>query len=388
MCLLYGVNYYRMEKSMKNVVFIRSSAIYNDSRATKEIISLEKMGYTVYVIGWDRKGGAIEECENIFKNKNIVLNFYNEIVGTSIGLRNINKLFSFICFVKRNLEIMNDKINAVHACDLDAGIGAYQYCKKNKKPLVYDIYDYYIDSHNIPLILRKLIEFIEIKIINFSYYTVICTEQRIEQINKSKPNNVLVIHNSPDLDCQDDILEEYDYAYCGMLNDLRLIEEILLEYKNHQNLKFCFVGSGKYEELLKNMSIQFQNFTYFESLPYDQVLEIERKSKVLSAIYNPSIRNHQLCAPNKFYEALALKKPIIVCKGTGIDKIVSKYDLGELIDYDVDQFYTKLKDLIQNDERKSHGEIGRKLYESDYRWTIMEKRLIDVYTEIAHTFKV
>ena len=38
----------------KTVYYIRSTSIINDSRATKEILSLINNGYNVTVIGWDR----------------------------------------------------------------------------------------------------------------------------------------------------------------------------------------------------------------------------------------------------------------------------------------------------------------------------------------------
>lgn len=53
---------------MKKVILIRSTSIYNDSRATKEILSLSKHGYHVIVLGWNRDGVANERCQEIFPN--------------------------------------------------------------------------------------------------------------------------------------------------------------------------------------------------------------------------------------------------------------------------------------------------------------------------------
>lgn len=104
---------------------------------------------------------------------------------------------------------------------------------------------------------------------------------------------------------------------------------------------------------------------------------------MISAIYDPSIRNHRLCAPNKFYEALALAKPVIVCKGTGIDEIVEKNKIGIVIDYDESDFYAAVRRLIGNNTlRKEMGSRARQLYDSEYRWDIMRKKLIDKYKKI------
>ena len=89
-------------------------------------------------------------------------------------------------------------------------------------------------------------------------------------------------------------------------------------------------------------------------------------------------RNHQLCAPNKFYEALALSKPIIVCKGTGIDNIVQENKIGIVINYSASEFYDAVIWFKNNlEEAIAMGNRGRLLYEENYRWSIMEQKLID-----------
>ena len=94
---------------------------------------------------------------------------------------------------------------------------------------------------------------------------------------------------------------------------------------------------------------------------HHEVLNYESKSKCLSAIYNPSYgRNHRLCAPNKFYEALGLGKPVIVCKNTGIDKIVENDNLGIVIDFDVKQFYLAIRKFKNNDKICNQIEINCK----------------------------
>ena len=40
----------------KNVIFLRSTSIKNDSRSIKETTCLIEYGYNVKVLGWDRDG--------------------------------------------------------------------------------------------------------------------------------------------------------------------------------------------------------------------------------------------------------------------------------------------------------------------------------------------
>lgn len=367
----------------KTIAYIRTTNIYDDSRATKEITTLADNGYDVVVLGWNRNGKALEKCRAIFTSGSISFRFFNVLLPQGIGLKNLDKLVSWNKWISNELKSIS-QLSAVHACNLDGAYAAYRFCLKKNVPLVYDIYDYYIDSHHIPNMLCSFVERLEIQIINFAACTIICTEERREQIQKSHPNKVVVIHNSPDVNFEESDKAEYDYVYCGSLCDRRLIKEILSEYAVNSDLRIAFAGNDIYQENANNVSQQYSNFEYYGTIPYTEVIELEKKSKVLSAIYEPTIRNHRLCAPNKFYEALALGKPLIVCEGTGIDKVVKDNCLGMVISYDAKDFYSALRRLINNpDEMREMGNRGRKLYKEKYSWSIMKERLISAYSSIG-----
>lgn len=370
-------------ENMKKVAFVRTTNIYDDSRATKEISALSEAGYHVIVLGWDRNGEAEVKTKKTFEGLNVEFRFFHCLLPTGIGIKNVDKLIKWVIWTKKELKEI-DNLYAIHACNLDGGIGAFQFCKKNCIPLVYDIYDYYIDSHSIPKMIKGLIEGMEINIINFADTTFLCTEERRAQIKKATPKNVVIIHNSPDVPEIGETVEKYDYAYCGSLCDLRLIKEILDNYYSNNDLRFAFAGNDKYQKDVEKLAEKYNNIDYYGTIPYAKVLEIEKSAKVLSAIYEPSIRNHQLCAPNKFYEALALGKPLIVCEGTGIDKVVKENNIGEVIHYDAKEFYKALERLISDDNvRRSMGERARALYASKYAWHYMKAKIVDVYSGFA-----
>lgn len=364
------------------VAFVRTSNIYDDSRASKEISALIKAGYKVIILGWNRDGYAKEKTQTLFKNANVDMFFYDCFAKNGIGLRNISKLLKFIFWVKKKLERLNP--DYVHACDLDAGVGSFFFCKKKRKKLVYDIFDYYIDSRNMPKPIQAVVEKMEIAIINFASATIICTEERKKQISKAHPQKIAVLHNSPEVDVIGDEKIEYDYAYCGALCQKRLVGEILKDYSKYSDLNICFAGYGEFAHLAEKNDSMFPCFTFRGSVPYVEVLDIERKCRCLAAIYEPTIRNHRLCAPNKFYEALALAKPIIVCRGTGIDKIVQDNEIGFVIDYDSSQFYAAVEKIKNNPELSVlMGRKARMLYEQNYRWSVMKQRLIELYKELS-----
>lgn len=370
---------------IKTVVLIRSTSIYNDSRATKEILSLSKGGYHVIVLGWNRDGVADEKCHEIFSD-DVQFYFYGTQLK-NIGFRNIGKLACWFMWVCRQLNSIIDRNNVtiIHACDLDAGLPAWWFVKQKGKhniKFVYDIYDYYVDSHSIPSLIRNNIENLEIAIINQADLTIICNEERKWQIRHANPRELLVIHNSPDLRNIElpEYKEKYDYAYCGSLAPVRLLKEIFNAYDAYQDICMVIAGFGIYDTIAQNLASRYENFSFKGVLSYSDVLKVEASSKVLSAIYDPSITNHKLAAPNKFYESMALGKPLIVCKGTGIDKIVKQNDLGIVISYDEKEFFSSLKALLSNYElRRDMGIKAKSLFTKRYSWNKMEHILLTAY---------
>lgn len=364
---------------MLKIAFLRSKSIYDDSRATKEICVLLDAGYEVSVFAWDRDGTANEKCKKIFGNyKNVHLYFFDSPIGGVIGGKNIFKLLKWCVWLYKNIS--KKQFDVIHACDFDTAISAYICSKKKSSILVYDIFDYYVDSHYVPILLKPLVELIDTFIINFSNLTIVCTEQRQSQLRFARPKKLVVIHNSPNVSTVEKTNICYDYVYCGILNDGRLLKEILTNYHNYSDLKFCFAGSGKYEQLATDLMNKFPNFTYKGSIPYSEVLELEQKSVCLSAIYDPVLKNHKLAAPNKFYESLALGKPLIVCKGTGIDEIVNIHNIGNVINYSSKEFYDSIYQFKNNKKLcETIYKTSRSLYENEYNWSIMKSRLIRCY---------
>lgn len=373
---------------MKTVIFIRTYGIYNDSRDVKEILSLYNSGYHIIALGWDRDGQALSRCKQIFP-QNIEFYFFPVKIDT-IGFRNISKLFRWFKWEYTTIKkITKNKSRIIfHACDLDAGIPVHYFIKKHKDhpyKMVYDIYDYYADTHNIPIFFKQYIKNIENSIVNRADITIVCNSERKSQISNTSPRKLLIIHNSPDLRgiTLPKYKPVYDFVYCGGLPDDRLLREIFQQYPEHSQLKVAIAGRGVNSSLAQTLSKKFPNFIFKGPVTYNEVLELEARGKVLFAVYNPKIPNNRLADPNKFYESLALGKPIIVCKGTGIDKLVEKYNLGLSIPYDASEFYKALDNLLKDPVRcQEMGQNGKRLYEEKYNWGEMERLLLKAYADL------
>lgn len=359
----------------KGIILLRSTSIKNDSRIQKEAKTFLETNEYVKVIGWDRK-------QEFNKNElfdGIDINFFRKKSIYGSGIKNLFNIFLFQIYIFFKLYEYRKKYNKIFSCDLDTGITARIFSKLFKKKVIYDIYDYYVDCHKIPSKLKNKIEKQEIKNINSADITIICTEERKKQITKAKPKKLIIVHNSPELpnfdNCKEYKLksktEKLKICYVGILQEDRLLIEILDVIKNNKKYELHIGGFGKYEQKIANYSKEYSNIFFYGSMNYYDVLRLERECDILFATYNPKIENHKFSAPNKLYEAMALGKPIIVCKNTGIDKLVDKNKLGIVINYDSKEFLSAIKSL----EKNTNYESSKLLYNNKYSWNVMKEKL-------------
>ena len=376
------------------IVLIRSNPVAPDSRVEKEAESLTKVGHKVIILAWDRSS-AYDIKEDTISNlygESIIYRF-GIPAKFGAGLRNFTALLKFQVTTRNWLLHNQDKYDVIHACDLDTGIIAKYVAKKTNKKFVYDVFDYFSACHYIPFKLEWLISRYENYIISQADATIICSEQRIQQINGSRSKNLVIIHNSPHRQIISSSsrpfllinsgIVRFKIGYVGILSRVRLLEDIVSCVKNRHDVELHIGGFGQLETYMEKASVECDNIFYYGKLSYPDTLKLEAQMDILTAIYDPSIPNHKFAAPNKFYEALMLGKPLIMAHNTGMDVVVDKEKIGITIDYSKEGFNAGLNSIIELKEK--WPEIAKRemdLFVSKYSWNIMEKRLHELYEQL------
>jgi len=379
------------------VLIARNSDAPTNANIRRVLEALISAGHTVTVLSRNRAcdegiSGYIKKTIKI-NNENID-NYELQLSGkTERGLKNFTTLKEYMDQVKGWMMINRDKFDAIHAFDLDTGIVAKKIAKSYKKHLVYHIADFYVDSRaKIPSVLKFFIRSMEYSIINYADNTIICTEERKEQIRGSHPKKLTVVHNTPSIDFDvtkyistsnlEGNKNEIRLAYIGVLSKRRFIDKAVEVVGELRDVELILAGGGDLVDFVKEKSEFNKNIDYRGRIDYEDTFDIYSKTDLMFAIYNPEIMNHKFSAANKIYEAMLLRKPIIVARGTSMDKIVEKYDIGFVINYDKDEFKKLLTRLVSDRsiiDKKIENMQG--VYEL-YSWDTMKKRLISVYSDL------
>ena len=284
--------------------------------------------------------------------------------------------------------LKKNRFDIVHSCDFDTAFFSCGIVKRKNEKFIFDIFDFLYDRPT--SFFQKCVKKAQYKIINKADATIICTEERKQQISGSKPRNLTVIHNTPskyqitDVSVEFNCSDKVRLVYVGILQDYRLLKEIVEAVSESDSIELHIGGFGKYESFIQSMSEKFNNIYFYGLMSYSDTLALENKCDIMLAIYDPSIDNHFYAAPNKFYESLMLGKPVIMVKNTGMSGVVSQNDIGVLIDYSKESFISGVNELI---DRKSQWQVMKermkKLYREQYSWDEMERRLLELYAGLS-----
>lgn len=375
-----------------NTVLIRSNPVRPYPRLEKMANCLAKNGYGVTVLAWDRDADYAPKEEEL-KLKNATVKIVRVgLKGQFSGgfKKNLKSLLKFQQFIYKWLKNHRVEYDIIHAYDFDTGYTAAKCAKKFKKKFVYDIPDYYVDSHGLRGTLGAIVKRLENSVINRADATIICTEERKRQIADARPVKLYVVHNTPDVDVDPDAdrVENENgrlkLVYVGIFGRARFLDKIAEAVAARDDCELHVGGFGAaMEPFFEEMAKKHDNIFYYGRIPYDKTIALEKECDVMCAVYDPKVPNHFYAAPNKFYEALSLGKPLIMARNTGMASVVEERGLGETIDYNVESFNRALDRLIADKSRRK--EIFAKateLYRREYSWKKMERVIEEIYSNL------
>ncbi len=161
-----------------------------------------------------------------------------------------------------------------------------------------------------------------------------------------------VIENYPNIDFWKNFVREkrksvFVIGYIGIIRYMRclkaLVEATKILRKKGCNIVLKFAGGGAIEELMEFAG----NPSWIEYLgPYDNntIKEIYKDVDLSFSVYDPAVKNVRYAMPNKFYESILNGIPILVAKGTVLEKRVSEIGIGTSSDpYDANV----MSDILQ-----------------------------------------
>jgi glycosyltransferase involved in cell wall biosynthesis len=226
--------------------------------------------------------------------------------------------------------------------------------------------------------------------------TIICSDERKAQISGSHPKKLIIVENSPeDMEVRDDfrLAEGSDMTrpkavYAGMLVFDRFLKETCEVMMERNDIEWHVAGYGVLRSYIEECAATHDIIFYYGPLPYDDILALEKQCDIMIALQNPSVANNRYSAPNKFYEAMMLGKPLIMVRNGSIYREIEDNGTGEVINAsdghvkeEIAEAFDRL--LARREEWGGMGAAARKLYEDKYPWSRSAANLLEGYRSLS-----
>lgn len=377
---------------MCRVVLVRSNPVNPDPAVERVASALADAGFDVTIVGWDRDGkyDLKEDLLELVGNTVRIIRFGIPAFFSGGIKKNLIPLIKFEKRLAKWFRKHKDEYDVIHAFDYDTGFVAKRAAEKYHKGMVYHILDFYADDRFAEGSAGyNIVKSLEFSVINKADATIICTEARKKQIAGSNPKLLEVIHNTPGYSkpAKDSEFEMSDekvkIAYIGCFETGRFLKELLSIVMEDSRFELHIGGFGLYEEHIKQCGEQCNRIVFYGKLPYDNVLALEEKCDIISAIYDPAVANNRFAAPNKLYESMMLSKPVIMCENTGWDDVVKSNKIGVIAKPSKEGIKQALDELVE--VKNSWADMGKRsneLYRNNYSFDIMSERVKKLYSKL------
>lgn len=370
-------------------IYIIRNALLASNASLHRVIEATHKEHNVTVVSRDR-GESTKYIEELVDfNDEVIKNLViKEGSVRGSGFRNIKSLIKYQFKLFKLLIKKRKEIDVIHSFDLDTGLISLFFSKIFKKKYNYHIADFYVDSRSgLSNKIKTIVKKLEFWVINNAENTIICTDERINQISGSDPKKIHVIHNVPMINPKMiDVAEKNKkntkriiICYIGTLSSTRFLEEILKYVSLNPLVELTIGGYGPFEKVVIEYSQRYSNITFLGEVTYTDSFKYYSEADIMVAMYNPSQKNHRYSAPNKVYEAILLEKPIIVAENTGIDKLVKKLNIGFVINYNYRDFEVLMDGILHSPEQIENLLPYFEAALDIYNWGNMKQKFNAIY---------
>lgn len=377
----------KCDKRIKNkIIIINSDRRTLAARILKIAHALEKGGYNIEVLTWDR---MCEANTNEYVNGIKVHNLRLKVPDYGLWVLP----FYFFWWLYVAVYLTKNSAVGYHPLNLYNLLPTIPLKFIKKVKIIYDLTDFTADSFNFNCSVRYFMSKLENYCLNWVDGLIIVDSHRINQIDPNNIKHMSIIMNTPD-----DKYEKFKFIdryytftiYCGgWISQTRGIGEICEAASQINGIELIIAGFGQAEIYYKKLYEKYKNIHFVGLLSKEDSLIQTHKSDLICAFYDPKIPINRLASPNKLFDAMMCGRPILSnSEAVPVAKVINEEKCGILIPYaDIDQIVTAILQLKKDVALANYmGHNGRNAFLEKYDWSIMEKRLIDLYKNVYGGF--
>jgi glycosyltransferase involved in cell wall biosynthesis len=289
------------------------------------------------------------------------------------------RLFWFLLFSKNHI---------ICAIDLDTILPAWLVSRFTSKILVYDAHEYFTEVEEIanrPFVQKmwKKLERLTLPTLKYAY----TVNDSFASIFKEEYGlNMEVVRNATVLSAFEKTKKQEKYIlYQGFVNIGRGLEQTI-EAMQYIDCKLIICGKGDILDDLKQLSqklnvaekVEFRGF-----VAPDELQEITRNATIGLTLFKSEGKNNYYSLANRFFDYMHAEIPQIIIKLPEYERINSEFDLGIVVDLEVEQIKNAIQLLLTDNSEYEKFVNGAKLAKQKYNWQNEEKKLLAFYSKIT-----
>lgn len=382
----------------RKVLFVSIDGFKNDSRMTKQAITLAQAGYEVKIITIHKEDLKEEEKSEFFEVKRIKLKSKN---WSKLKIVQILKMYEFNIKIIEYLKKENfipDIVQSFTPYPLEVAFTIKRKINSNVK-IVYDPREY-VRAQNINKTNKLIMLYLErkyIKQIN-KIITVGDFIADFYQKDYSLEERPTVLRNIPfyykKIEKNKNYLKEKlnisnkkrILLYQGALMKGRGLEKLLYILSNlPENFVLVFMGEGilKNDLKLKIKELKIEDRIFFMLVDNKELLKYTSSADIGMCLIENICKSYYYCLPNKFFEYIQSEIPIICSDFPEMEKLINDYKIGKVSSPENIKEITKnILELITKKDEKI--EINLKIAKMELCWENEEKKLLSLYESLKN----
>jgi len=228
-------------------------------------------------------------------------------------------LYLLYLFFYSLFYIKNDE--DVICMELDTFLPVYLGSWFKNNTIYFDIVDPIAETKFKAFPFNIIFDYLEVIFLKYRKYNILPNRNRVNYYEeklgvRTQDFNYAIVENVPLLiadNFQKDLSQNVTIGYFGTLEESRGLME-LINFIQKVDMQLIIAGDGRLKNVIIEKIKNLNNIKYIGSFKYEKIGDLFEKIDFLWAYYSDKVFLHKFASPNKYYEHLAYKTPIIMNK--------------------------------------------------------------------------
>lgn len=363
---------------MKKVKMILTNRFDPDVRVYKEAKYLLSKGFNVEILCWDRESEYKSRETEVVEGINIKRFYPYAKYGSGY-----KQIIPYIRFIKECKNYLREsEYDYLHCHDLD-GVIVGNHIKNSNSKLVFDMHEFYEvqgSKQKIRYIVRTIVNNMQTK----SDAIIYVNKMQKDVMKKKNINKLIYIPNYPIADdfgdCEKSKSEKLRISYIGAVRQYNEMKNLMDGCTGLNNIKISIHGTGIAYKKLNDIKDNYENVDVTGVYHFSESSSLYSETDVLYAIYPMNTFQNRNAYPVKFFEAIITKTPIIVSKGSVLEKFIMENDIGFAVDGSNISEIRELISYINNNRQVLHEKtVNIEKIQFDFSWGEVVKNMDAIY---------